>query len=82
MHIPERYLEFPLVKNNNWFFDTELLEIAEKKGFRYKEIPVVWEEDKATRVRVIDTALEDLRGLARLRLGGLPDVRVPCETRS
>ncbi len=67
----------PHIQDNGWFFDTELLIIAEKRGFRWKEVPVAWEEDPDTRVKVVKTALDDLRGLARLRFGGLPDVRAP-----
>ena len=67
----------PLIEDNGWFFDTELLVIAEKRGFRWKEIPVEWQEDSDTRVKVASTAMNDLRGLARLRFGGLPDVHVP-----
>ena len=67
----------PLVEDNGWFFDTELLVIAEKRGFRWKEIPVAWEEDPDTRVKVVKTAVDDLRGLARLRFGGIPKVQAP-----
>jgi glycosyltransferase involved in cell wall biosynthesis len=58
----------PLIENNEWFFDTELLILAEKAGYRVKEIPVHWEEDPDTRVNVAKTVWEDIRGLARLRL--------------
>ena len=58
----------PLVENNEWFFDTELLILAEKAGYRIKEIPVRWLEDPDTRVNVPKTVLEDVRGLLRLRL--------------
>ena len=74
---PAAQILVPSVVNNHWFFDTELLIIAEKRGFRTKEVPVQWTEDPDTRVKVLRTALEDLRGLARLRLGGLPRVRPP-----
>ena len=57
----------PLIENNEWFFDTELLLLAEKRGFRIREIPVTWVEDPDTRVNVVKTAMEDIRGLARLR---------------
>ncbi|MEE8519098.1 MAG: glycosyltransferase [Dehalococcoidia bacterium] len=67
----------PAVVNNHWFFDTELLIIAEKRGFRLKEVPVQWEEDPDTRVKIVQTVMEDLRGLARLRLGGIPEVDRP-----
>ena len=65
----------PLVRDNNWFFDTELLILAERNGFGITDIPVSWEEDPDTRVKVVSTALEDLKGLARLRFGGVPRVR-------
>ena len=68
----------PAVENNHWFFDTELLVIAERRGFRIKEVPVEWTEDPDSRVKVVATALEDLRGLARLRLRGIPDVAPPA----
>ena len=64
-------LLLPLVKDLGWFFDTELLILAEKNGFRIKEVPVRWHDDPDSRVRVIGTAMHDLTGLARLRLGGL-----------
>lgn len=64
----------PLVKNNNWFFDTELLIIASKRGFRIREIPVDWVEDPDSRVKVLRTAWEDFKGLMRLRFGGIPSV--------
>ncbi len=62
----------PLVRNNNWFFDTELLIIASKLGFRIREVPVEWVEDPDSRVKVVKTALEDVKGLLRLRFGGIP----------
>jgi glycosyltransferase involved in cell wall biosynthesis len=65
----------PHVRDPFWFFDTELLLIAEKRGFRIKEVPVTWVEDPDTRVKILRTVVQDLRGLLRLRLGGLPKVR-------
>ncbi len=67
----------PLVVNNHWFFDTELLIIAEKRGYRIKSIPVTWREDPDSRVNIPRTAMEDLKGLARLRFKGLPRVTPP-----
>ncbi len=67
----------PAVVNNHWFFDTELLIIAEKRGFRVFDLPVRWEEDTDTRVKIASTVAEDLRGLARLRFGGMPNVHPP-----
>jgi glycosyltransferase involved in cell wall biosynthesis len=58
----------PQVENKEWFWDTELLLLAEKGGYRIKEVPVRWIEDPDTRVNVLKTVAEDLRGLARMRL--------------
>ncbi len=57
----------PFIDNNEWFFDTELLLLAEKKGYRIKEIPVEWKDDPDTRVDVVKTAMEDIKGLLRVR---------------
>ena len=62
----------PLIKNEEWFFDTELLILAEKGGYRVKEIPVRWEEDPDTRVNIRKTAMEDIRGLTRMRFTKIP----------
>ena len=61
----------PLVEDLGWFFDSELLILADKNGYRIKECPVTWKDDPDTRVKIIGTALGDLRGLLRLRFGGL-----------
>ena len=58
----------PLVENNDWFFDTELLILAEKAGYPVREIPVRWLEDLDTRVDIRKTVWQDIRGLVRLRL--------------
>ena len=62
----------PLVRDNAWFFDSELLIVAEKNGFRIKEVPVRWVDDPDTRVKIISTAWEDIKGLLRLRFRGIP----------
>ena len=62
----------PLVENQEWFFDTELLLLADKGGYRIKEVPVRWVEDPDTRVRIARTVAEDLRGLLRMRLRRIP----------
>ena len=64
----------PLIQDNKWFFDSELLLIAEKNGFRMKQVPVHWTEDTDSRVNIMQTAVDDLRGLTRLRLKGVPRV--------
>jgi putative flippase GtrA len=60
-----RYL-LPQVEDNEWFFDTELLLLAERNGLRVHEVPVTWIDDPDSRVRVIRTAAGDLRGVARV----------------
>ncbi|MCH8010101.1 MAG: glycosyltransferase family 2 protein [Chloroflexi bacterium] len=62
----------PRIENEEWFFDTELLLLAEKGGYRVKEIPIRWVEDTDTRVNVPKTILEDLAGLLRMRLKRIP----------
>ena len=65
----------PLIENNRWFFDTELLILAEANGFRIREVPVHWTDDPDTRVKILGTAIEDVKGLLRLRFGGIPKCR-------
>lgn len=62
----------PLIKDQAWFFDTELLLLATMKGYRIKEIPVRWIDDPDSRVRIVKTATEDIKGLLRLRFRPLP----------
>jgi glycosyltransferase involved in cell wall biosynthesis len=58
----------PEVEDNEWFFDTELLLAAEERGYRISEVPVDWIEDLDSRVDVASTALEDVKGLLRVRV--------------
>ncbi len=62
----------PRIENEEWFFDTELLLLAEKGGYRIKEVPVRWREDPDSRVNVAKTVAEDLRGLLRMRFRRIP----------
>jgi putative flippase GtrA len=59
----------PLTRDTAWFFDTELLVLAERAGLRIHEIPVDWIDDLDSRVDITATALADLRGMARLGAG-------------
>jgi glycosyltransferase involved in cell wall biosynthesis len=56
----------PLVADDAWFFDTELLVLAERSGMRIHEVPVDWVEDPDSRVDIVPTAVDDLKGIARL----------------
>ena len=56
----------PDVRDQAWFFDTELLVLAQRRGMRVHEVPVDWVDDPDSRVAIVSTAVEDLRGVARL----------------
>jgi putative flippase GtrA len=56
-------------RDTGWFFDTELLVLAERSGLRIHEVPVDWTDDGDSRVDVVSTALADLRGIIRLSGG-------------
>ena len=57
----------PLARNQEWFFDTEILLLARRKGYRVKEIPVTWTEDPDSKVSVPKVAFEYVRELLRMR---------------
>ncbi len=57
----------PHIENRMWFFDTELLILAHQAKLKICELPVRWVEDTDTKVKIVSTALEDVRGLARMR---------------
>jgi putative flippase GtrA len=68
----------PLTRDTGWFFDSELLVLAERAGLRIHEVPVDWIDDPDSRVKLAATALADLRGIARMRWGFLRGtLRVP-----
>ncbi len=56
----------PAVDDEAWFFDTELLLLAEHNGLRVHEVPVDWVDDPDSRVDIRSTALGDLRGVRRM----------------
>ena len=81
----------PDVKDNAWFFDTELLILAQRRGLRIYQLPVAWTEDPDSKVDIVGTALADLRGVARLRFARLskqgaskhgPDPGIQCRSAS
>jgi glycosyltransferase involved in cell wall biosynthesis len=59
----------PNIKDEGWFFDTELLILAQRAGLRVHEVPVDWTDDPDSRVAIVRTAVEDLKGVWRLRFG-------------
>ena len=69
----------PLVQDTGWFFDTELLFLAERAGMRIHEVPVDWVDDPDSRVDLVATALSDMKGVARL-LRGLATGALPLAT--
>ena len=66
----------PLVEDTGWFFDTELLVLAERAGMRIHEVPVDWVDDPDSKVDIVATATADLKGVVRV-LGGLASGRIP-----
>jgi hypothetical protein len=66
----ERALQIlPLVEDDEWFFDTELIVTAERLGVRISETPVVWTDDPSSSVDIVGTARDDLRGIWRMARG-------------
>ena len=64
----------PQIQDQGWFFDTELLILAQRRGLRIHEVAVDWIDDPDSRVDIVATALADLRGVVRL-LFAAPVVR-------
>ncbi|HET9692077.1 MAG TPA: glycosyltransferase [Acidimicrobiales bacterium] len=56
----------PMIADDGWFFDTELLAVAEHNGLRIHEVPVDWVDDPDSRVDLVATAMGDLRGVWRV----------------
>jgi glycosyltransferase involved in cell wall biosynthesis len=69
----------PTVEDQAWFFDTELLLAAQRGGLRIHEVPVDWVEDTDSRVDVVRTALDDLRGMARVARQQLASAIGSCQ---
>jgi glycosyltransferase involved in cell wall biosynthesis len=59
----------PRIEDQTWFFDTELLVLAQRAGMRVHEVPVDWTDDPDSRVAIVRTAIDDLKGVVRLRFG-------------
>ncbi len=68
----------PLVEDNEWFFDTELLVTAERLGMRIGEVPVDWVDDPDSRVDIVTTATDDLRGVWRMLVRRPKQLRRIC----
>ncbi|OBI77809.1 sugar translocase [Mycobacterium sp. E740] len=72
-------LLLPYVADTGWFFDTELLVVAERSGLRIHEVPVDWVDDPDSRVDIVATAAADLKGIGRL-LRGFTNGTIPVQT--
>jgi glycosyltransferase involved in cell wall biosynthesis len=68
----------PMVEDNGWFFDSELLVLAERQGLRIHEVAVDWVEDQDSRVDLIATAWGDLKGIWRLHRHPATRARTPA----
>ena len=68
----------PHVEDTGWFFDTELLVLAERSGLRIHEVPVDWVDDPDSRVDIVATAAADLKGIGRL-LRGFANGAIPVQ---
>ncbi|WP_354528682.1 bifunctional glycosyltransferase family 2/GtrA family protein [Nakamurella sp. UYEF19] len=73
----------PLVQDDGWFFDTEMLVLAERSGLRIHEVPVDWVDDPNSSVDIVATAMTDLKGVWRvgraLASGSLPLAQVRAQ---
>jgi glycosyltransferase involved in cell wall biosynthesis len=71
----------PLTRDSGWFFDTEVLVLAEKSGMRIHEVAVDWTDGPNSKVDIVPTAMDDLKGIARMRrtLPDLPLARIRSE---
>ncbi len=69
----------PHVTDTGWFFDTELLVLAQRSGLRIHEVPVDWVDDPDSRVDIVATAAADLKGIARL-MKGFATGAIPVQT--
>ena len=67
----------PLIKDQAWFFDSELLLLAERMGYKIFEVPVKWQDDPDSRVKIVNTAWEDIKGLFRVRFSSVGRKSLP-----
>ena len=71
-----REILVPQIEDTRWFFDTELLVLAEKQGFKMNEIPVEWIEDLGSTVAIPRTVLDDLASMARLKAQRIRGIKI------
>ena len=58
---------FRRARINDFSFDAEVLFLAQRRGYRIKEVPVTWHDEQGTKVRVLRDAVRAMRGLLRIR---------------
>lgn len=58
---------FPKQTLNRFCFDVEVLQIAKIKGYKIKELPVVWRNAEGSKVSPIKDSLRMLRDLVKIR---------------
>lgn len=56
----------PHIKDNDWFFDGEMLIVGEKSGYKIYEIPVHWIDNPGSTVRLLSTIRNDIEAMVRL----------------
>lgn len=61
----------PYIEDNKWFFDTEIISFTHHLGYKIKEVPVNWEEnrydERKSKVNLLKDSFIHLKNLLRLK---------------
>ena len=60
---------FRLQRIGGWGFDAELVFLADRLGYRIKEVPVEWANDARTKVRLVRDSVRSFAEVVQIRLG-------------